>query len=103
MNTKEQKPMLKSIDKELDELYGKEGTPQREAFRRDAYAYCAGQVIHDIRKEEKITQQELALRIGTNKSYISRIEKGLIEPSVGTFYRIINALVLSIDITKKLA
>jgi len=60
-------------------------------------------VIHDIRKEEKITQQELALRIGTNKSYISRIEKGLIEPSVGTFYRIINALGLNIDITKKLA
>ena len=51
MNTKEQKPMLKSIDADLDELYGKEGTQQREAFRRDAFAYCAGQVIHDIRKE----------------------------------------------------
>ncbi|MEI6753382.1 MAG: helix-turn-helix transcriptional regulator [Paludibacter sp.] len=103
MNTKEQKPMLKNIDAELDELYGKEGTPQREDFRRDAYAYCAGQVIHEMRKEEKITQQELALRIGANKSYISRIEKGLIEPSVGTFYRIINALGLSIEINKPLA
>ncbi len=87
----------------MDELYGKEGTPQREAFWRDAYAYCAGQVIHEMRKEEKITQQELAMRIGANKSYISRIEKGLIEPSVGTFYRIINALGLSIEINKPLA
>jgi len=60
-------------------------------------------VIHEIRKEEKITQQELALRIGANKSYISRIEKGLIEPSVGTFYRIINALSLNIVINKPLA
>jgi len=34
--TKEQKPMLKRIDSELDVLYGNEGTPQREAFRRDA-------------------------------------------------------------------
>ncbi|OIP81780.1 MAG: hypothetical protein AUK44_09315 [Porphyromonadaceae bacterium CG2_30_38_12] len=60
-------------------------------------------MIHEIRKEEKITQQELALRIGANKSYISRIEKGLIEPSVGTFYRIINALSLNIEINKPLA
>ena len=103
MNIKEQKPMLKNIDAELDDLYGKEGTPLRESFRRDAYAYCAGQVIHKMRKEEKITQQELALRIGANKSYISRIEKGLIEPSVGTFYRIINALGLNIEINKPLA
>lgn len=102
MNTKEQKPMLKSIDAEFDALYGAEGTPQREAFRRDAYTYCAGRVIHEMRKEEKITQQELALRIGVNKSYISRIEKGLIEPSVGTFYRIINALGLNIEISKPL-
>jgi len=54
-------------------------------------------------KRRKLTQQELALHIGANKSYISRIEKGLIEPSVGTFYRIINALGLNIEINKPLA
>jgi transcriptional regulator with XRE-family HTH domain len=60
-----------------------------------------GQLIHDVRKEEKVTQSELAKRLGVNKSYISRIEKGMIEPGVGTFYRIINALGMKIEITKQ--
>lgn len=91
---------ITDISLELDNLYGKVGTPEREQFRKEAYAYCMGQVIHDARKSEKVTQEELAKRIGASKSYISRIEKGTIEPSVGTFYRIINALGLRIEITK---
>jgi DNA-binding XRE family transcriptional regulator len=90
----------RSVSDELDRLYGKEGTTEREAFRRDAYAYCMGQIILDARKEEHITQAELASRIGASKSYISKIEKGTIEPGVGTFYRIIDALGLRIDIVK---
>ena len=45
-----------------------------------------------------MTQEELAKRIGANKSYISRIEKGITVPSVATFYRIINALGLTIEL-----
>jgi transcriptional regulator with XRE-family HTH domain len=84
----------------MDKLYGKVGTPEREQFRREAYAYCMGQVIHDVRKKEKITQSELANRIGAEKSYISKIENGIIEPGIGTFYRIIDALGLRIEIVK---
>jgi DNA-binding XRE family transcriptional regulator len=91
---------IRSISKELDTLYGKEGTPEREAFRKEAYAYCMGQLIYDARKNEKITQQELASRIHADKSYISKIEKGVVEPSVGTFYRIIDALGLRVEIVK---
>lgn len=47
-----------------------------------------------------MTQAELADRIHTTKSYISRIERGDITPSVGVFYRIINALGLRVDIVK---
>ena len=91
---------IRSISKEMDNLYGKEGTPEREAFRREAYAWYMGQLIYDARKNEKVTQQELASRIGLNKSYISKIENGSIEPGVGTFYRIIEALGLRVDIVK---
>jgi DNA-binding XRE family transcriptional regulator len=91
---------IRNISDELDALYGKEGTAEREVFRREAYAYCMGQIIQDARKKEKITQAELAERIGAQKSYISRIEKGEIEPGVGTFYRIIEALGLHIEIVK---
>jgi DNA-binding XRE family transcriptional regulator len=92
--------LLTSVDDIMDNLYGKVGTLEREQFRREAYAYCMGQVILDARKSEKVTQEELAKRIGANKSYISRIENGDIEPSVGTFYRIIDSLGLRIEITK---
>ena len=91
---------IRSISEEMDRLYGKEGTPEREAFRREAYSWYMGQLIHDARKNEKVTQQELASRIGLNKSYISKIENGSIEPGVGTFYRIIDALGLRVDIVK---
>ncbi|GHT69283.1 transcriptional regulator [Bacteroidia bacterium] len=98
MNTNENQ--LTSIDDIMDAKYGKEGTPEREAFRREAYTYCMGQVIHDARKNEKVSQNEIAQRIGVNKSYISRVENGTIEPGVGTFYRIMEALGLRVEIVK---
>lgn len=94
---------LSSVDAVMDEKFGRVGTPERKNFRKEAYTYCLGQVIHDARKGEKVTQEELAKRIGTSKSYISRIEKGVIDPSVGTYYRIIEALGLRIEIVKPIA
>lgn len=92
--------MLHSYDEVLDAKYGKVGTPEREAFRREAYAFYMGQVIREARKEEKMSQSELGKRIGANKSYISRIENGLIDPTISTVYSIINALGLRIEIVK---
>lgn len=93
-------PNVHSMDAVLDELYGKVGTPEREAFREEAYAYCVGQMISDARKREKMTQDELAKKVGSSKSYISKIEHGLIEPGVGLFFRIIEALGLKLEIVK---
>ena len=87
---------LTSIDAIMDAEFGKPGTPEREEFRKEAYAYCMGQIICDDRK----TQSELAEKIGTNKSYISRIEKGIVDPGISTFCRIIDALGLKIEIVK---
>lgn len=89
-----------SFDAILDEKYGKIGTSERNEFHREAYAYCVGQMISDARKQEKMTQSELAEKVGTNKTYISRIEKGVIEPGVGLFFRIIDALGLKVEIVK---
>ena len=57
-------------------------------------------MILDARKQEKMTQSELAKRVGTNKSYISKIEHGSIEPSASLFLRIIAALGLRFEIIK---
>ena len=118
---------IMSVDAMMDERYGKVGTPEREAFRKaaieqvqlelastaereqarpkvkEAYAYCVGQIISDARKREKVTQQELAQRVGTNKSYISRIENGSVEPGAGMFLRILSALGLRFEVSQPLA
>ena len=81
------KSNIGSFDAILDEKYGKVGTPERDAFHREAYAYCVGQIILDARKQERMTQSDLAKKVGTDKTYISRIEKGAIEPGVGQIGR----------------
>lgn len=89
-------PDVHSFDEVMNSLVGQPGTPQRDQFRREAYAYYVGTIIRDARKHDGITQQELADRVGSKKSYISRIETGRVEPSAGFFLSIINALGLSI-------
>ena len=84
----------------LEQQYGKPGTPERAEFDEEAYAFYTGQVVLEARKEAKVTQSELAKRIGSTKSYISRIENGIMVPSVATFYRIMNALGLRIEIVR---
>ena len=89
---------IRDISAELDTLYGKVGTPEREQFRREAYAFYMGQILHEARKSEKVTQKELAQRIGVDKSYISKIEKGIIEPGIAMFYRIASELGRTVEL-----
>ncbi len=98
MNTKNN--LIQDYDAVLDSLCGKEGTPERNKFEEDAYAYYTGQILRDARKEAKISQAELAHRTDTTKSYISRIENGVITPSVAVFYKLIAALGMTIKISK---
>ena len=90
------------IDRMMNERFGAVGNESRNEFRKEAYNYCVGQLILEARKQESMTQAELAEKIGANKSYISRIEKGQIEPGASTFLRIIEALGLRFEIVKPL-
>ena len=84
----------------LERKYGKEGTAERAKFDEGAYSFYTSQILLDARKEAKVTQSELAERINVTKSYISRIEKGVMTPSVATFYRIMNALGMRVEVVK---
>ena len=89
---------LYDVDALLDKELGAVGTPEREANRRQADAFFSGQIIEEARKKAGLTQEQLAERIGTNKSYISRVETGRTEPRMGTFYRIAAALGLTVEL-----
>ena len=87
-------------DAVLDAKCGAEGTPERARVEEEAYSFYTGQILQDARKEAGITQAELAARTQTTKSYISKIENGIITPSVGVFYRIIAALGMRVEVVK---
>lgn len=93
---------LTDISAELDTLYGAEGTAERAKFDEEAWNFYTSQIPLDARKEAKVTQSKLARRINSTKSYISRVENGLVSPSVGTFFRIINALGMRVDVVHSL-
>lgn len=96
-------PNLTSYSAVLAKKHGEVGTPERQEFDNRARAYYMGMVLQDARKEEHITQVELAKRTGTSKSYISRVENGLIDPTISSFMRIVDALGLRFELSRNVA
>lgn len=84
----------------LEGRFGKAGSPEREKAIDEARAFYTGQILHDARKEVRMTQSQLAEKVSVTKSYISRVENGGIIPSVSMFYRIIDALGLRIELVR---
>ena len=93
---------IRDYDIVLDAEFGKPGTPQRAKAIEEAYAFYSGQILHTARKAAGVTQAELAARINSTKSYISKPEKGHVNPRAGLFFSIINALGLRVEIAKPL-
>ena len=87
-----------SFDDLLDKEYGKTGTPSRTEFHKKALACYYGEILKDRRKELKITQQQLAGKIGKDRSYIAYIEQGKTDMQLSTFFSISNALGLSVEL-----
>ena len=80
---------ITTFEEHLDKYHGKEGTESRAKFDADSLAFRLGAMLQEARKESKLTQEELAKRTGTKKSYISRIENGKSDIQLSTFFRLI--------------
>ena len=85
----------KSVDKtitdyeeHLKKRYGKIGSKKRTEFEIKAKAFAIGEIIKEERRLAKMTQEELAQKTGTRKSFISRIENGHSDVQLSTLYRL---------------
>ncbi|MFC0874975.1 helix-turn-helix domain-containing protein [Saccharicrinis sp. FJH2] len=78
----------KTFDELLDIKYGKPGTEKRDEFEVKAKAFIIGEMIKEARKEAHMTQEDLASKTGTKKSYISRLENGKIDVQISTLFKI---------------
>ena len=79
---------IKTFDELLDSKYGVPGTQKRDAFEAKAKAFIIGEMVKQARKQAQLTQEDLAKKTGTKKSYISRLENGKIDIQISTLFKI---------------
>jgi ribosome-binding protein aMBF1 (putative translation factor) len=89
---------LYDISAELEKEFGEPGSPERRQAEQEAWEDYNAQILMDARKSARLTQEQLAERVGVDKGYISRVERGLIVPTIGTFYKIVAAMGLSVEL-----
>ena len=78
----------RNFDELLDIKYGKIGTEKRDDFEEKAQYFVISEMLKEARKEAKMTQEQLAEKVGTKKSYISRLENGKCDIQLSTLYKI---------------
>ena len=88
-----------TFDELLDAEYGQIGTPERDQFEIDAAAFSLAETLKEERLKAGLTQEQLAERIGTKKTYISRLEKGKSDIRLSTLFRIFEGLGRKISFT----
>jgi Predicted transcriptional regulator with C-terminal CBS domains len=80
---------LTSFSAHLDEQYGKKGTKERDRYEEEFETFKLGVMIQELRKGQGLTQEQLAEKCGTTKTYISRIENNASDIRLSTLMRII--------------
>lgn len=80
---------ITTFDEHLDKRYGEIGSEKRTEFEIKAKAFAIGEILRDARKEAHMTQEQLAQKTGTRKSFISRIENGHSDIQLSTLYRLV--------------
>ena len=86
---KTKKNDIVTLDQFKDKHYGKLGTIKRDQLEAGYANFKIGALIHDARLEKGLTQEELAEKVGTTKSYISKIENNLKEARISTLQKIV--------------
>jgi len=80
---------ITTFDEHLDQRYGEVGTVNRTEFEIKAKAFAIGEILREARKDAHLTQEQLAIKTGTRKSFISRIENGHSDIQLSTLYRLV--------------
>ena len=80
----------------ISEDFGEIGTEEREQFDIECDAFIIGEQLREERLRAGLTQEQLACRIGTKKSFISRVERGHADIQLSTLVKLFRGLGRSI-------
>ena len=75
-----------------DKLIGKIGTAERDDYELRIKLVQFGQMIKEVRREKKLTQDQLGELIGVTKSQISKLENGTSNMTIGTIFKVFEAM-----------
>ena len=92
MTDDKKKMNLTPIEDLITEDFGAVGTPERDQFEMECDAFIIGEQLKDERLRAGLTQEELATRIGTKKSFISRVENGHADIQLSTLVKLFQGL-----------
>lgn len=79
---------IKNFEQLIELEHGKIGTESRNSYEEKSQMFIISEMLKEARKEANITQEQLAEKTGTKKSYISRIENGKGNIQLSTLIRI---------------
>lgn len=79
---------VRTFDELLDTKYGKAGTKKRNCFERGSDVFMLSVMLRETRRKAGMTQEQLAEKVGTKKSTISRLENGNVDVQLSTLYKI---------------
>jgi HTH-type transcriptional regulator / antitoxin HipB len=82
------KSKIVTFEEHLEKRYGKRGTKSRQKYEQGFEAFKLGVILQEMRKAKGLTQDELAQKCGTTKTYISRIENDASDIRLSTLMRI---------------
>ncbi|MBR5776291.1 MAG: helix-turn-helix transcriptional regulator [Bacteroidaceae bacterium] len=101
MNKKRENAIMNcsNLDELLNADFGEVGTPSREEFDKETEAFCLAQTLKEERIRAGLTQEQLAEKIGTKKTYISRLENGKADVQLTTLFRIFEGLGRRVSLT----
>ena len=83
---------LTPIEDLISEDFGVVGTPERDEFEMECDAFIIGEQLKDERRRAGLTQEQLADKVGTKKSFISRVDRGRTDIQLSTLVKLFRGL-----------
>lgn len=90
---------MMTLDEVKDKHIGKVGTPERNKYEINLQMDVLGEMIKTVRKERKLTQEQLGELIGVQKSQISKLERSMKNVTLETILKVFNALKANIKLS----
>ena len=82
----------KSLAEMKDKYIGNVGTVERDLYEYELNMELLGRIIKSARQERNLTQEQLGLLVGVQKSQISKLEKSTNSATIDTIIKVFRAL-----------